>query len=326
LTQRFASARLVRCRARSTHVRASPWAGGSRQSHAAGPLCLTLSPMIKTEVLMKTTIVAVLVALIVGVFALPAGSPAMAPAIEDPAGPILVGKVTIDGDKPDLNKLDKDLQTLMKAKDEAHCLAEKASEDEKSQQAWKIDDKGGVGNVFVWIAPPRGQFFKVDMKKKAWPEKVVIDQPHCAFVPHAVVVFPKYRDDNGKLVSTDQTFVVGNSAEINHNVNVEGGVNSILPAHSKKPLLVELEPSSKPLEIKCNIHTWMNAFALPLDHPFAAITKADGTYRIEKVPKGMEVTIFAWHEKAGLVNEDRDKGQTIKLSEKTEVNFKVKAP
>jgi hypothetical protein len=242
------------------------------------------------------------------------------------AGPVLTGKVTIEGDRPDLNKLNEELRKLMKAKDEDHCLAAKATEDEKSQQAWKIDDKGGVGNVFVWIAPTRGQQFKVDMSKKTWPEKVVMDQPHCAFVPHALVVFPKYRDEEGKLRPTGQLFNVENSADINHNVNFEGGVNSILPAHVKKPLVVELDASNKPVQIRCNIHVWMTAFALALDHPYAAITKADGTYRIENVPTDMEVTIFAWHEKAGFVNEDGDKGQTIKLKHKTEVNFKVRAP
>jgi hypothetical protein len=197
---------------------------------------------------------------------------------------------------------------------------------EKEQQGWRIDENGGLGNVFVWLVPPRGKFFKVDMANKTWEENVTIDQPHCAFVPHAVVVFPKYRDDKGKLVATGQSFVVVNSADFNHNTNVEGGVNSILPAHAPKPLVVELEPSNKPTEIKCNIHTWMNAFALALDHPFAAHTKPDGTYEIKNVPTGVEVQIIAWHEKAGYLNADGGKGQKVTLKDKEELNFKAKAP
>jgi WD40 repeat protein len=255
----------------------------------------------------------------------PIGIPAVAPAIED-SGPVLTGKVILEGDKPDIAKLDEEIHKAMKARDEVHRLAAKATEDEKSQQTWRIDNKGGVGNVFVWIAPPRGQNFKVDMRKKTWPEKVVIDQPHCAFVPHAVVVFPKYRDEDGTFHPTGQSFNVENSADINHNVNfAEGGVNNIMPGHAKNPLVVELQPGKKPVPIKCNIHPWMTAYALALDHPFAAISKSDGTFKIENVPTDMEVTIFAWHEEAGFVNEGGAKGQKITLKHKTEVNFKLRA-
>jgi hypothetical protein len=244
-------------------------------------------------------------------------------ALEAPYIGTLTGKVIIEG-KPDLAKLTQELQELMKAKDEAHCLAASASPLEKEQQGWRIDENGGVGNVFVWLVPPRGKFFKVDMAKKTWEDKVTIDQPHCAFIPHAVVVFPKYRDEKGKLVPTGQSFTVVNSAEFNHNTNVEGGVNSIMAANAKLP--VELEPSNKPVEIKCNIHTWMNAFALALDHPYAARTNPDGTYKIENVPTGVEVQVIAWHEKASYLNEDGGKGQKVTLKDKDQLNFKAKAP
>jgi hypothetical protein len=250
------------------------------------------------------------------------GGPTVA-ALEASYNGTLTGKVTIEG-RPDVAKLTRDLQELMKAKDEAHCLAASASPLEKEQQGWRIDENGGLGNVFVWLVPPRGKFFKVDMAKKTWEEKVIIDQPHCAFKPHAVVVFPKYRDDKGKMAPTGQVFEVVNSADFNHNTNVDGGVNSIMAANAKLP--VELEPGTKPVEIKCNIHTWMNAFALALDHPYAALTKPDGTYEIKNVPTGVEVQIIAWHEKAGYLNADLGKGQKETLKEKEVLDFKAKAP
>src|SRR5437879_2198381 len=88
---------------------------------------------------------------------LPAVSPAKAPAIEDDKWPVVIGRVTLEGDKPDLDKLNDDLRKIMKDKDETHCLAENASDDEKSQQIWKINDKGGVANVFVWLMPAKGE-------------------------------------------------------------------------------------------------------------------------------------------------------------------------
>jgi hypothetical protein len=246
-------------------------------------------------------------------------------ALEAKYNGTLTGKVTIET-KPNLAKLTEDLQALMKTKED--CSRGTPTPLEKDQQGWRIDDKGGVGNVFVWLVPPKGKFFTVDMGKKTWQEKVVLDQPHCAFVPHAMVVFPKYRDEKGKLVPTGQVFQVVNSAEFNHNTNVTDGPNSILPAHTtaEKGMVIELQPSNKPVEIKCNIHTWMNAFALAQDHPFVALTNPDGTYKIENVPTGVEVQVIAWHEKAGYLNTDAAKGQKVTLKEKDELNFTAKAP
>jgi hypothetical protein len=263
------------------------------------------------------------VALIVAAL-LPIPSPALAPALEKPG---LTGKVTFDGDKPDLDKLTKLLQERMHAKDEDHCLAKEATAEEKSQQAWKFDDKGGVANVFVWIAPPKGKFFHIDPAKKTWKDELVIDQPHCAFTPHAVVVFPYYKDDTGKKVETKQKFLIKNSSKelVHHtSVTVGPGPNQTIPAGGA-PVNVELEAADEPVFIKCDIHNWMSAYVLVLDHPYAAITGKDGTFKIENAPVGEEVRIFAWHEVAGFLNEGGAKGETIKLEAATVKNFKCKA-
>src|SRR5216683_2876933 len=71
------------------------------------------------------------------------------------------GKVTFKGTKPDIEGQTKKLHALMKEKDEAHCLMSGATEEETTWPDWKIDDNNGVGNVFVWITPPKGKYFKV---------------------------------------------------------------------------------------------------------------------------------------------------------------------
>jgi len=238
----------------------------------------------------------------------------------------ITGKVTLKGDKPDFDRLNKELQAKMKEKDEAHCLAADAKPEEKEQQSWRIDDKGGVANVFVWIAPPKGKFFHVDPAKKTWEDEVDIDQPHCAFTPHVVVTFPYYKDDAGKKVETKQKFFVKNSSpDINHNTNVAGGFNETIPAKGAPKLVEGLEPSSKPVFIKCDIHTWMNAYAGVFDHPYATYTKKDGTFEIKNVPVGAEVMIYAWHEKAEYLNDGGAKGQPIKLDAKTSKDFTIEA-
>jgi hypothetical protein len=236
----------------------------------------------------------------------------------------ITGKVTFQGDMPPLAKLTEEIQAQMKAKDEIHCLTDVKPEDkdQTEQQNWRID-KGAVFNVFVWIAPPKGKFFHVDPAKKSWEDEVNIDQPHCAFTPHVVVTFPYYKDDKGNKVETKQKFQVKNSSKaLNHNTNVTGGVNQTIPAGGT-PLNVVLEPSSKPVFIKCDIHTWMNAYAGVFDHPYATTTKKDGTYEIKNVPVGAEVLIYAWHEKGDYLNAEGAKGEKIKLEAKTPKDFTI---
>jgi hypothetical protein len=236
----------------------------------------------------------------------------------------ITGKVTFNGTKPDLAGATASLRKQMKEKDDAHCLSDKdATEDETSQFDWKIDDKGGVANVFVWITPPSGKYFKIDIndkEKKTWTDEVVIDQPHCAFLPHAVVLFPKYRDSAGKVAPTNQKFKVKNSAPIQHNTNLTslGGPNPTLAPG--KELDFDADITSKPTGFTCTVHTWMMAYVAAFDHPFAAVTKPDGTYEIKNVPVGAEVRIVAWHEKADFLG-DGGKGKSIKLGATTTQDF-----
>jgi hypothetical protein len=52
------------------------------------------------------------------------------------------------------------------------------------------------------------------------------------------------------------------------------------------------------IPVKCNIHSWMHAWIGVLEHPYFAVTGADGAFEIKNVPSG-EYTLEAWHEKLG---------------------------
>jgi hypothetical protein len=54
--------------------------------------------------------------------------------------------------------------------------------------------------------------------------------------------------------------------------------------------------------VTCNIHPWMKAWLLVRPNPYAAVSKADGTFEIPGVPVG-EVELQFWHEKAGYIGE-----------------------
>lgn len=250
-----------------------------------------------------------------------------APALNQLFGPpSLKGKVALAGRKPDLKRLNADLLAAIKLKrdDEAYCL--KCPEDQKTAQGWRIGDNNGVGNVFVWIEPlTRTQVFKIEEKQlKEVPKVVTMRQPFCAFVPHCVILFPKYRDPKNprRLLETGQKFVVKNDAQIAHNVRVDGGplnpgMNETLPPKDQCRAQV-FAPSREPIVIRCNIHPWMSAYVRAFDHPYATLSVVGkgpkdpkyGTYEIRGVPKG-KVRVIAWHEKAGYLNGAR--GEEIEL-------------
>ena len=52
------------------------------------------------------------------------------------------------------------------------------------------------------------------------------------------------------------------------------------------------------IPVKCNVHAWMKSYIGVLDHPYFAVTGADGSYEFKGLPPG-EYTIAAWHEQLG---------------------------
>src|SRR5262245_28999699 len=123
-------------------------------------------------------------------------------AVEGDYSGTIKGKVTFKGKKPNIDTLNKDLlasiNKLEKKEDKDVCLTN-APEAQRTEQQWKIGPGDGVANVVVWIQPAeKGQYFKIDKSKKTWEDQVVMDQPHCAFLPHVVTMFTQYYDPDKK--------------------------------------------------------------------------------------------------------------------------------
>jgi len=53
------------------------------------------------------------------------------------------------------------------------------------------------------------------------------------------------------------------------------------------------------MQLKCDIHGWMSTYVGVVEHPFFAVTAADGTFEIKGLPPG-EYTLSAKHEALGL--------------------------
>ena len=120
---------------------------------------------------------------------------------------------------------------------------------------------------------------------------VLIDQKDCMYSPRVVgiVAGQKLQVRNG-----DQTF---------H--NVWGQVQSkdvFNKPQAPKAADLTLDPSAAKaddvVELKCGVHGWMHSYVAVQDHPYFAVTKADGTFEIKDLPQGT-YTLEAWHPELG---------------------------
>lgn len=196
---------------------------------------------------------------------------------------VLKGRVVIDGPAPKVEEI----AAMQKHNDSKVCLAPDATEAEKSAQTWLLASDGkGVANVVIKLLPPAGKKFK-DIPAET--KEVVMDQPHCAFVPHVVALTP------------GQVLVMKNSAAVPHNTKsaVEAGTaneNKSVTIPPGQSTTFDLKPQRKPVSLSCDFHPWMTAFAYVNDSPYIAVTDKDGNFEIKNVPTGVELAVVGIHE------------------------------
>lgn len=172
--------------------------------------------------------------------------------------------------------------------DKEHCLAKGPLQYENIV----VGKAGGVKNVVVWLRPdsddrkaPFPQEKVNPALKAAAPKNIVVDQPTCQFVPRVLAA------------RVGDTLEFKNSAPVNHNINYASDAEpfnvNLPPAGVKKTMPVQLQPS--PITFKCDIHPWMQGRARVFDHPYFAVTDADGNFEIKDAPAGKWRLVY-WHE------------------------------
>ena len=146
------------------------------------------------------------------------------------------------------------------------------------------DAKGGLQNVFVYVKDGLGNL--------AFPvptTPVVLDQKGCQYRPH---VFGVRVGQPVEILNSDATLHNIHAWPVtNQEFNVGQALQGLRHTHT-------FSTSEVMVPFKCDVHKWMNAFVGVVDHPFFAVTGADGTFTLKGLPPGT-YTVEAWHEKLG---------------------------
>ncbi len=140
----------------------------------------------------------------------------------------------------------------------------------------------GLANVVVYVQGVTGG-------KAAVPGVAKLDNTRCRYEPHVVAM----------VVGSE--LQIGNNDPILHNTHARlpkaDVFNVALPMEGQ--VIERTIDKMGLMKVGCDAgHDWMSAWIATFDHPYFAVTAADGTFSIPDLPPG-EYTLVTWHEKLG---------------------------
>lgn len=138
-------------------------------------------------------------------------------------------------------------------------------------------------------------------------EPKTIDQKGCVFLPR---IAGAQADQPLRLLNSDPMAhnvhgLPKNSRQWNFSLGVKGAARTMT-----------VDKPEAMIEIKCDIHPWMRAYLGIFDHPYFALSGADGRFTLKDLPPG-EYTVEVWHERFGT----RAQQVTLGATETKEVGF-----
>ena len=197
----------------------------------------------------------------------------------------ICGQILVEGEIPEREVL---IAKDAAVKDKQVCAAE-----EHLAEDLIIDkDSRGLANVFVYLAKK---------PKSIHPEHVVppkeavqFNARMCQFVPHCLIC------RTGQSIEFRQDDPV---AHYTHpNSRKSQAVSLLIAPNSVEPQIFKYSRAELvPIRVNCDFHTWMIAYWLIVDHPYAALTDKDGKFQIDNLPVG-EHSFRIWHERIGDIN------------------------
>jgi len=175
--------------------------------------------------------------------------------IEVEKGGEIAGSVKLLGKFPAPRK-------LIVARDQAVCGQSQRAED------FIVDPKSkGLKNVVITIQDiAAGKSF-------AATTAPVISQVHCVYLPHVQVFQPQTK------------LTIRNNDQVLHNIHAYAGeqvlFNIAQPSYVKK-WPVRLLSTSEVINVQCDMHEWMSAYLIPVEHPYAAVTDESGGFSMDQ--------------------------------------------
>jgi hypothetical protein len=224
---------------------------------------------------------------------------AVSAAFATTASADITGVVKLDGKAPEAKPID---MTGVKECNDQHA-------DPVYEETVVVSEKGELANVVVAIKADEA----AALGGTASSDPAVLDQSGCQYVPHVLAMM------------VGQKLVIKNDDPFLHNVHslpqTNPGFNFGQPNKDPGKEAPEQPRVPENIKIKCDVHPWMGAWLIVMDHPFFGVSKEDGkfAFAIPNVPDG-DYTITAWHEKYGT-----QEGKVTVKDGKGEVNFSYKA-
>jgi hypothetical protein len=172
---------------------------------------------------------------------------------------------------------------------------------------------GKLSNVFVYIKDGT----MADGKKitaVTFPvptEAAALDQNGCQYKPHVMGLM------------ANQKIRITNSDPTQHNVHPTPKVNpewNQTQANGAPPIEKTFARPEVLIPVKCNQHPWMKAYVGVMRHPMFAVSGADGSFTISKVPPG-KYTVAAWHEKGGANGTEKTMEVTVPANGSGKADF-----
>jgi plastocyanin len=221
-------------------------------------------------------------------WALPAISMAAYQGGDVKDGGTISGSVKFKGTAPAPKKLDV-------SKDKEVC-----GKTPKVDQSLVVNG-GNLVNAVVTITD-------IQKGKKIEIKKVTLDQKGCQYHPH-VLAFP-----------AGSTVEVLNPDGILHNIHSYSKINSpfnMAQPKFKKALDVKID-KPEAIEVRCDVHGWMEGWLVATDNPYFAVTDDAGNFKLTDVPAGT-YTVQVWHQKLGKST----KKVTVKAKEEAKLDLEL---